>query len=149
MRAATDRLLPRSSRLFNPPRPDLETMDRFSRVETVPVSSLRRTQSRMGWDDFLAGRHPGHLVDGYGDRPVVVRMRDGENLVYDGHHRTVLALLAGSGAIEVHVVDAEDYAPEAAGPRPRKEGSGFHDEDEAILAELLGEDADGGMRPGF
>lgn len=90
-------------------------MLRASRVAEVPLESARATQGEMQWSRFEAGKHPPALVKGYGDLPVAVRKRNGEHLIFDGHHRTVLAIEGGADAMRMHVIDAADYAPEFAG----------------------------------
>jgi hypothetical protein len=91
---------------------------RASRVESVPLSQARGTQPKMQWEKFDAGESPLPLIDGYTDKPVAVRREDGEYLIFDGHHRAVKAIDNGSNNMQMHVIDAKDYAPEFAGRKP-------------------------------
>ena len=127
------RSLPSSVSLVTPPAPTKEQMDASSRVQDVPLSAARSTQSVMEWDKFNAGQYGETLVEGYADMPVAVRREDGEFLVFDGHHRTVQAMNAGQTTMPMHVIDAKTYAPEAAGRAPTKDDT----DTDALLAELL------------
>lgn len=127
------RSLQSSNSLNLPDAPTKDIMASKSRVESVPLSMVRGTQSKMDWDMFGRGEHPGPLIDGYGDKPVAVRREDGEYLVFDGHHRTALAASEGKTAIDMHVVDAKDYAPASAGRKPSKQ-QGMSDDE--LLREL-------------
>lgn len=101
--------MPYSASLATPPTPTPEVMAEYGRVEDVPLSQARSTQSARG------GESPGALVEGYEDMPVAVRREDGEYLIYDGHHRTEAAIARGETTMRMHVVDAKSYAPESAG----------------------------------
>ena len=127
--------LPASVSLTQPNTPTVEQMKQFSRVESVPLKSARGFQASR-WDLFNAGEHPGSLIDGYGDMPVAVKRRDGEYLIYDGNHRTVRQLNAGADRMDMHVIDAQDYAPDMAG-RPKAKEKMTDDE----LLEALGNPA--------
>lgn len=107
--------LPSSEYLAIPDAPPKSVMDNRARVETVPLDAARRTQSRMG------GKSPGALIEGYADRPVAVRLENGEYLVFDGHHRAVAAMKRGDKTMDMYVVDAKQYAPELAGRKRVKE----------------------------
>jgi hypothetical protein len=113
--------LPDSEYLVMPDAPTKQVMDEFGRVEDVALSAVRRTQSTMG------GESPGALIDGYADKPVAVRLENGEYLVYDGHHRAVAALQRDATKMEMYVVDAKIYAPELAGRK--KAATSRSDED--------------------
>ena len=114
--------LPSSNSLALPDAPTPEHMARFGRVENVPLAQARATQSSM------KGGYPGDLVKGYGDKPVAAKRRDGEYLVYDGHHRAVSALNKGQTHMPMHVIDAHDYAPHLAGRAPNNKESISDDE---------------------
>lgn len=108
--------LPSSETLFIPPAPSADAMMKAGRVETVPIQQARATNS-MQWDRFNSGDHPPPIVKGFGDKPVAVRMENGEYLVFDGHHRTALAASNGAKALDMYVIDAKDYAPMSAGKK--------------------------------
>ena len=124
--------LPPSPVLNVPGAPSPGEMARYGRVESVPLASAYSTQTARQWDRFNAGNHPPPLVEGYADRPVAVRLRSGEFLVIDGHHRAELALQDGAQAMSMHVIDAADYDPHNAGRKPVRSGPG----DDALLREL-------------
>jgi hypothetical protein len=114
-----NRALPSSSSLANFDPPTVEQMQRFGRVENVPLSAAKRSQSWMNWDRVARGERPGDMVPGYGDKPLAIRREDGEYIVMDGHHRTVKAIEDGAANAEMYVIDAKDIAPEIAGRAPR------------------------------
>ncbi len=106
--------LPSSQSLSTPKVPTAEEMESLSRVEDVPLVDARGT-NRLDWEAFDAGEHPGDLIDGFGDMPVVGRREDGEYIVFDGHHRIALAIEAGETAMPMHVIDVKAYDPANAG----------------------------------
>lgn len=112
------KFLPSSKSLATPPAPTAADMTRAARIETVPLDQARGTQSTMNWDKFDGGNHPPALVDGYSDLPVAVKREDGEYLIFDGHHRAVKAINNGDANMQMHVIDAKDYAPQFAGRKP-------------------------------
>lgn len=114
--------------------PTREQMQQSSRVEEVPLDRVRSLQKDMDFDRFDRKEGPGDLIEGYGDRPVAVRMRNGEYLIRDGNHRTATALADGAKSMPMHVIDAADYDPEQAGRAPSRPAS--IEEDDALLAEL-------------
>jgi hypothetical protein len=128
------RRLPSSSSLATPPAPTMEDMLRASRIEAVPLSQARGTQSKMQWDKFEAGDHPPPMLQNYADKPVAVRREDGEYLIFDGHHRTAKAMGDGADKLDMYVINAKDYAPEFAG---RKTVQDSTDLDE-LLRQLMG-----------
>lgn len=125
-----------SDSLNLPDAPTPDQMRQFGRVESVPLSSARRSQNQMDWERFGRRDSPGEVVKGYGDKPVAVRREDGEFIIMDGHHRTAQAIKNGQDSLEMHVIDARNYAPELAGRAPREADNS----DVAMLRELLGED---------
>lgn len=125
--------LPFSENLSIPNTPTIELLKKYGRKENVPLDKARATQSKMDWDKFEKGDHPNELIKGYGDKPVAVKKENGEYLIYDGHHRTVLAINSGKKHLNMHVIDAKNYAPEVAGKKPTKDKI-FTDE---LMKELL------------
>lgn len=126
--------LPAPDFLEVPLLPTREQMQQSSRVEDVPLDRVRSLQRDMDFDRFERREGPGDLIEGYGDRPVAVRMRNGEYLIRDGNHRTATALSEGSASMPMYVIDAADYDPEQAGRAPSPPSSIA--EDDALLAEL-------------
>jgi hypothetical protein len=120
---------------FNTPRlpTDLE-MQAHGRVESVSLDKVFGTESTRQWERFNAGDHPGELVKGYADKPVAAKLSNGEFILFDGHHRTELALNRGDTALDMHVIDASKYAP-GADKKPSK-SSGMSDDE--LLQELMG-----------
>lgn len=127
--------LPASSSLDKPLPPTAEDMARASRIEAVPLSQARGTQTKMYWDEFDAGKHPAPLLDKYADLPVAVRREDGEFLLMDGHHRAYRALSDGAKDMKMYVIDAKDYAPWAAG-KPAVQQKWGPSDDELLRALL-------------
>jgi len=111
--------------------PTSEQASKLARVESVPLASVRGTQSKREWDRFERGETEA-MFPGLGDRPVAVRTEDGIYHLYDGHHRADLALQDGKTDLPMYVIDARDYAPEVAGRKPAPSKI----DDEALLAEL-------------
>jgi hypothetical protein len=138
--------LPSSASLNTPPAPTASDMARSSKVEDVPLSQARSTQSKMEMDRFNKGDHPPALISGYEDKPVAVRREDGEYLIFDGHHRAVTAMRQGHETMAMHVIDAKDYAPAFAGrkPAPPKWTSA----DDELLRELTAPTDAGGLSVG-
>jgi hypothetical protein len=93
-------------------------MQKYGRVEAVPMSQAVSFQNARNWDRFNAGVHPGDLVAGFGDKPLALRLETGEYVIYDGNHRTSLALQKGQTALPMHVIDVKSYDPAHAGQRP-------------------------------
>jgi hypothetical protein len=106
---------PSSEYLLSPPIPSADLMGRFSKVEPVPFAQMRST-NKLQWDRFNSAEHPPELIGGYADRPVMIRMENGEYLIIDGHHRAALAATDG-GSMDAYVINAKDYAPGEAGRR--------------------------------
>jgi len=130
--------LPGPASLSVPLAPTREDMQRAARVEEVPLDRVASPQTEMRWDDFDARKGPGDLIEGYGDMPVAVRMRDGEFRIYDGNHRTADALARGAKSMPMHVIDAATYDPENAGkaPAPKRSIAEELADDDALLAAL-------------
>lgn len=112
--------LPTSENLNMPEIPTKNLMDKFSKIESVPLSSVRAGQSKMNWDDFNKGKHPEPLIKGYEDKPVAIKLRNGEYIIQDGHHRTVNEINKNKNAMEMYVIDAEKYDPVNAGRKSIK-----------------------------
>jgi hypothetical protein len=113
--------LPYGESLSIPEAPNKEQLKKHGRIEKVFLNKVRGTQPKMDWENFESGKHPKELIEGYADKPVAVRKENGEYLIYDGHHRTVLAIDSGKKHIDMHVIDAKNYAPEFAGKKPAKD----------------------------
>ena len=108
-------MLPSPSSLAMPSVPTVEQMKQYSRIETVPLSKAVSFQSARNWEKFNTGKSPGDLVKGYGDKPLALRLENGEYVIYDGNHRTDLALQKGKTELPMHVIDVKSYDPEHAG----------------------------------
>lgn len=134
MAAEQEGLLPSPSTLTMPDVPSAVNMEQFGRVESVPLDKAVSFQAARNWSKFKAGEHPGDLIPGYGDKPVAVRLETGEYVVYDGNHRTDLALSSGLKSLDMHVIDAKAYDPAHAGKKPIKVSAA---EDDALMDELL------------
>lgn len=113
--------LPSRSNFRVPLIPTTAQMDRFGRIERVPLSKVEANEpnSSRRWDRFSQGDSPGAVVEGYGNRPLAIRQESGEYIIYDGHHRTQRALSQGADDLEMNVIDARNYDPENAGRAPR------------------------------
>jgi hypothetical protein len=110
--------VPSPSSLTMPDVPTVEQMQKFGRVETVPLSQAVSFQSARNWDKFNKGEYSGDLVKGFGDKPLALRLENGEYIIYDGNHRTDLAMQAGKTEIPMNVIDVKSYDPSNAGRRP-------------------------------
>lgn len=126
-------MLPSPSSLTMPSVPTRENMQSFGRVESVPLANAVSFQSARKWDKFNKGEHPGELIQGYGDKPVALRLENGEYVIYDGNHRTDLALKAGQKELPMNVIDVKSYDPAHAGRKPVASNINADD----LLAELL------------
>jgi hypothetical protein len=110
--------VPSPSSLTMPDVPTVEQMQKFGRVETVPLSKAVSFQSARNWDKFNKGEYSGDLVQGFGDKPLALRLENGEYIIYDGNHRTDLAMQAGKTEIPMNVIDVKSYDPSNAGRKP-------------------------------
>ena len=112
--------LPAPDYLFTPSAPSKEVMSKSSRVESVPLNKVRATEPASVRNK---GGSPGALIEGFGDKPVAVKMSNGDYLLYDGHHRAEAALMRGETTQEMYVVEAKTYAPadDKRAPTPSKE----------------------------
>ena len=110
--------VPSPSSLTMPDVPTVEQMQKFGRVETVPLSQAVSFQSARNWDKFNKGEYSGDLVQGFGDKPLALRLENGEYIIYDGNHRTDLAMQAGKTELPMNVIDVKSYDPSNAGRRP-------------------------------
>ena len=111
-------LLPSPKSLTMPSVPTVEQMKQYGRTEVVPLSQAVSFQSARNWEKFNAGKGPGDLVAGYGDKPLALRLETGEYVIYDGNHRTDLALSKGKTELPMHVIDVKSYDPAHAGRKP-------------------------------
>ncbi len=110
--------LPSPQSLTMPDVPTVEQMKQFGRTEVVPLSKAVSFQGARNWDKFNAGEHPGDLVAGFGDKPLALRLETGEYVIYDGNHRTDLALQKGKTELPMHVIDVKSYDQAHAGRKP-------------------------------
>lgn len=110
--------IPSPSSLTMPDVPTIEQMQKYGRVETVPLSQAVSFQSARNWDKFNKGEHVGDLVQGFGDKPLALRLENGEYVIYDGNHRTDLAMQAGKTELPMNVIDVKSYDPAHAGRKP-------------------------------
>jgi len=110
--------IPSPSSLTMPDVPTVEQMQNYGRTEVVPLSKVVSFQSARQWDKFNKGEHAGDLVQGFGDKPLALRLENGEYVIYDGNHRTDLALQAGKTELPMNVIDVKSYDPAHAGRRP-------------------------------
>jgi hypothetical protein len=111
-------LLPSPQSLTMPSVPTVDQMKKYGRTEVVPLSKAVSFQSARNWEKFNAGKGPGDLVAGYGDKPLALRLETGEYVIYDGNHRTDLALSKGKTELPMHVIDVKSYDPAHAGRKP-------------------------------
>jgi len=110
--------IPSPKSLTMPDVPTVEQMKKHGRVETVPLSEVVSFQSARNWEKFNKGEHAGDLVKGYGDKPLALRLETGEYVIYDGNHRTDLAMQAGKTELPMNVIDVKSYDPAHAGRKP-------------------------------
>jgi len=126
--------LPSPQSLTMPSVPTVEQMQKYGRTETVPLSKAVSFQSARDWEKFNAGKYNGDLVAGYGDKPLALRLETGEYVIYDGNHRTDLALQKGLTELPMNVIDVKSYDPTHAGRRPVPPSMS----DDELLNSLLG-----------
>jgi len=125
--------LPAPSTLTMPDVPTVEQMQAHSRVETVDLNKAVSFQTARKWDKFNNGEFNGELIEGYGDKPVALKLETGEYVIYDGNHRTDLALESGAKNLDMYVIDVKNYDPSNAGRKPAKSKMS----DDQLLAELF------------
>jgi hypothetical protein len=131
------RRLPSMDSLQVLPHPSIQNLKNYSRVEIVDLSKARTPQDGVGgmnWEANKRGEYAPPLFEGYADKPVAVRKETGEYVILDGNHRSVNAVNRGDKNLEMYVIDAKDYAPQAAGLKPQP--SKISDDD--LLRELFG-----------
>ena len=110
--------LPSSAALNIPVAPTVELLQQYARTQPVPLQMARGSQPRMEWGKFNSGQYGVPMFQGYEDMPVAVMRRDGEYILYDGHHRTVQAMNEGKQELPMYVIDADVYDPSNAGKAP-------------------------------
>ncbi len=126
-------LLKSPKSLTMPDVPTAQQMEKYGRIETVPLSKAVSFQSARNWETF--GKNPrGDLIKGYGDKPVALRLETGEYVIYDGNHRTDLAIKSGESEMPMHVIDVKSYDPAHAGRKPAPQTMS----DDELLKNLLG-----------
>jgi predicted GNAT family acetyltransferase len=126
--------LPSPQSLTMPSVPTVEQMQKYGRIETVPLSKAVSFQSARDWGKFNAKKGAGDLVAGYGDKPLALRLETGEYVIYDGNHRTDLALQKGLTELPMNVIDVKSYDPTHAGRKPVPPSM----TDDELLNSLLG-----------
>ena len=126
--------LPSPQSLTMPSVPTVEQMQKYGRTETVPLSKAVSFQSARDWEKFNAKKGAGDLVAGYGDKPLALRLETGEYVIYDGNHRTDLALQKGLTELPMNVIDVKSYDPTHAGRKPVPPSM----TDDELLNSLLG-----------
>lgn len=126
--------LPSSASLNIPAAPTLEQLLQMAKMQPVPLDMARGSQPRMNWDDFNSGNYAAPMFEGFEDAPVAAMRRDGEYIVFDGHHRTVNAMNQGQTELPMYVIPAEMYDPANAGiaQSPAK----WSAQDDELLREL-------------
>lgn len=115
------KVLPSMESLQDLPHPSVQNLKDFARIEAVDLNKARTLQDGRGgmnWEGNAKGEYAPALFDGYGTMPVAVRKETGEYVVLDGNHRTVNAINSGAKNLDMHVIDAKDYAPRYAGVKP-------------------------------
>lgn len=127
--------LPSPKSLTMPSVPTVDQMKQYGRTEVVPLSKAVSFQSARNWEKFKEGKGPGDLVAGYGDKPLALRLETGEYVIYDGNHRTDLALQKGKTELPMHVIDVKSYDPAHAGRKPVP----LSMSDDELLNSLLGD----------
>lgn len=111
-------ILPQPSQLNKPRVPTASEMANLSRIEDVPLSAARAGQSQMAWAEQNAKKFADPLIDGFADRPVAIRLENGEYIIADGNHRAVRAFNEGRQTLPSYVIDAKAFDPANAGRRP-------------------------------
>ena len=127
--------LPSPQSLTMPSVPTVDQMKKYGRTEVVPLSKAVSFQSARNWEKFNAKKGAGDLVSGYGDKPLALRLETGEYVIYDGNHRTDLALQKGQTELPMHVIDVKSYDPAHAGRKPVPPSM----TDDELLNSLLGD----------
>ncbi len=122
------------STLSLPRTPTVDEMVRASEVAKVPLAQARHG-NRLEWDRFNGGDYGEPLVKGYSDKPLAVRLENGEFVLLDGNHRAALSQHNGASDMEMYVIPAKQYDPVNAGRVPTKRPPS---DDLDLLAELLG-----------
>jgi len=130
--------IPSPSQLNLPRTPTKSEMERLSRVESVPLSQVRRG-NKLEWDKFNNGEYGAPLVDGYAGKPLAVKLENGEYVLLDGNHRSAKAFANGSTQMDMHVISAKAYDPSNAGRASSADSKGTD--------ELMRELFDAGFTP--
>jgi len=132
IRAISPERLPQPKTFDIPQPPTKEIMDSRARVEPVPMDRIESSQGVREWDKFNKGEFAAPLIDGYADKPVLAKYKNGDYILFDGNHRTELARSSGASSIEAYVVDVADYAPARDRKQPKQESMS----DDQLLREL-------------
>lgn len=124
--------LPSSASLNIPVAPTVEQLNQFAKLQPVPLDMARGSQPKMDWESFNSGNYAVPMFEGYTNAPVAALRRDGEYIIFDGHHRTVNALNQGQTELPMYVIDSSVYDPMNAGRVPSSQTI----DDDALLREL-------------
>jgi cytochrome c556 len=113
--------LEKPSQLNTPREPTLADMKKAN-VADVLLSTARDPQSiGMDWSPLAQRKTYEPLIKGYEDLPIAVKLNNGEHLIYDGRHRTVMDINSGADKKKMYVLNAKDYDPANAGRTPAKQ----------------------------
>jgi hypothetical protein len=96
------------------------------------MDRIESSQGVREWDKFNKGEFAAPLIDGYADKPVLAKYKNGDYILFDGNHRTELARQSGATSIDAYVVDVADYAPARDRKQPKQESMS----DDELLREL-------------
>lgn len=119
--------------LFFPRTPTSDELTNLSSVKSVKLDTTLNTES-----DSLRAKNPQEgtpLIEGFGDKPVVVRRSDGSHLIYDGHNRVADAIARGVTELDMHVIDAQKFDPVG----DKKPTTVDPRSDDDLLSELFGD----------
>lgn len=78
---------------------DAPPPSRYTKHASVPLKSLVATQPRYSKPNLVHMEETGHGKN----QPVRVTSHGGENYLMDGHHRAILAMMAGKTHIDAEV----------------------------------------------
>jgi len=130
---SVNRNIPSPSKLNLPRTPTKAEMANLSNVESVPLSKAR-LGNRLEWEKFNKGESGAPLVEGYSDKPLAVKLENGEYVLLDGNHRSAKAFANGSTQMDMHVISAKAYDPANAGREARQSAM----RDDELMAQLSG-----------
>lgn len=120
------------SQLNIPRNPTPQEMNGLSSVESVPLSQAR-LGNRLEMDRFNRGDYGKPLVPGFTDKPIAVKLENGEYILLDGNHRAAKAAGQGVSRMDMHVIPAKSYDPANAGRASRPQSKAELDNLRAAL----------------